>query len=151
MNACPVYREASGHAYRGVYPGPLGAVLEPLLGDASHYASLADLARATTLCGACAEVCPVRIPLPELLVRHRARAVREQMAEANRGTPAMGAYGLLASRPVLWRVAIRASRWLGWLPLARLPMAPLRAWLGSRTLPAWRGGRFRSAWRRRGR
>jgi L-lactate dehydrogenase complex protein LldF len=149
MNACPVYREASGHAYRSVYPGPLGAVLEPLLApDEAGYAAKADLARASTLCGACAGACPVMIPLPDLLVQHRARAVERRLGEANRGTPPMGGYGFLASSPRLWRLAMKAGRLLAALPLERLPVGPLRAWLASRTLPAWRGGDFR-AWMRR--
>jgi len=144
MNACPVYREASGHAYRGVYPGPLGAVLEPLLApDTAGYAARADLARASTLCGACSQACPVMIPLPELLVRHRVRATRMKLAEANQGTPPMGAYGFVAARPRLWRMALQAGGFLARLPLGRLPLAPLRAWLDSRTLPAWKGGVFR--------
>jgi L-lactate dehydrogenase complex protein LldF len=139
MNACPVYREASGHAYRGVYPGPLGAVLEPLLApDTDGYAARADLARASTLCGACTQACPVMIPLPELLVHHRVEATRLKLAEANRGTPAMGAYAFVATRPRLWRIALRAGG-----VLTRLPLGPLRAWLDSRTLPAWKGGAFR--------
>jgi L-lactate dehydrogenase complex protein LldF len=83
------------------------------------------------------------IPLPELLVRHRVRATRLKLAEANRGTPPMGAYGFAAARPRLWRMALRAGGVLSRLPLGRLPLAPLRAWLDSRTLPAWKGGAFR--------
>ena len=151
MNTCPVYREASGHAYRGVYPGPLGAVLEPLLGaDEAGYAANADLARASTLCGACADACPVRIPLPDLLVRHREESLRRGLGAANAGTPPMGAYAAVATRPVLWRLMMRASRALRWLPLERLSQGPARAWLAFRSLPPWRGGRFRAWFRRRG-
>jgi L-lactate dehydrogenase complex protein LldF len=149
MNACPVYREASGHAYRGVYPGPLGAVVEPLLGDAAHYAERVDLARASSLCGACADVCPVQIPLPDLLVRHRERATRERLAAANAATPPMGGYAFLASSPRLWGLALHASRLLRFVPLARLRIPLLSAWLATRTLPDWRGGRFRAYMRRR--
>lgn len=150
MNACPVYREASGHAYRGVYPGPLGAVLEPLLApDAAGYAEKVDLARASTLCGACADACPVMIPLPDLLVRHRAEAVRLGLDQANRDTPPMGPFGALATHPAAWRLVMRATRILSWLPLERLVPGPLARWFESRTLPRWRGGAFRDWIKRR--
>ena len=68
MNVCPVYRQTSGHAYRSVYPGPVGAVLSPLLAG-KRFPELADLPKASSLCGACNEVCPVDIPIPDLLLR----------------------------------------------------------------------------------
>ena len=71
LNACPVYRQAGGHAYGWVYPGPMGAVLTPLL-DA-HRAGAAEVADASTLCGACMEACPVEIPLQDLLLSLRRR------------------------------------------------------------------------------
>jgi len=90
LNVCPVYRQASGHAYRSVYPGPVGAVLSPLLmGD--KFAEKADLPKASSLCGACNEVCPVNIPIPDLLLRLRARAKEENIPSP--GTPPMGAWG----------------------------------------------------------
>jgi L-lactate dehydrogenase complex protein LldF len=69
LNICPVYQSVGGHAYGWVYPGPMGSVLTPLL---AGLAEGAPLPNASTLCGACAEVCPVKIPLPELLVELRA-------------------------------------------------------------------------------
>jgi L-lactate dehydrogenase complex protein LldF len=73
MNHCPVYTRIGGHAYGTTYPGPIGKIISPhLLGlDAT-----ADLATASSLCGACGEVCPVRIPIPQLLVRLRTEANR---------------------------------------------------------------------------
>jgi L-lactate dehydrogenase complex protein LldF len=70
MNHCPVYARIGGHAYGTTYPGPIGKIISPhLLGlDAT-----ADLATASSLCGACGEVCPVRIPIPQLLVRLRTK------------------------------------------------------------------------------
>jgi L-lactate dehydrogenase complex protein LldF len=71
MNHCPVYARIGGHAYGTTYPGPIGAIISPhMLGLASTY----PLAFASTLCGACGEVCPVRIPIPEILVRLRNEA-----------------------------------------------------------------------------
>ncbi len=68
MNICPVYRQITGHAYGSIYPGPMGAVLTPLL---VGYEKAGDLPYASTLCGACTDHCPVKIPLHELLLKHR--------------------------------------------------------------------------------
>lgn len=68
MNICPVYRHITGHAYGSIYPGPMGAVLTPLM---VGYEKAGDLPYASTLCGACTDHCPVRIPLHELLLKHR--------------------------------------------------------------------------------
>jgi L-lactate dehydrogenase complex protein LldF len=76
LNVCPVYRHAGGHAYRSVYSGPIGAVLTPLLAPGDTEA--ATLPHASTLCGACTDVCPVRIPLHDLLLRLRQRATGER-------------------------------------------------------------------------
>ncbi len=151
MNVCPVYRQVSGHAYRNVYPGPIGAVLDPILAGPDDFASQADLPRASTLCGACNEVCPVDIPIPDLLVRHRERAVEEKAKQANQGTPPMGGWARLASRPRTWRAAMNASNAMNYVPLDLLPVYPVRAWLEQRELPEWRGGRFRAWFRKRSR
>ncbi|MFV1994684.1 MAG: LutB/LldF family L-lactate oxidation iron-sulfur protein [Verrucomicrobiales bacterium] len=140
QNVCPVYRQASGHAYHAVYGGPVGAVLSPLLaGD--RFREFADLPKASSLCGACREVCPVDIPIPDLLLRLRDRANREKVK--NPGSPPMGPFAVLASSPVLWRAAIKASRAMNHLPHDLLPLKPLREWLKLRTLPRARGGEFR--------
>jgi len=149
MNTCPVYRRSSGHAYRGVYPGPMGAVMAPLLAGDAGFAAMADLARASTLCGACRDICPVDIPIPDLLARLRARSVREGVTRARAGVPPIGGYSLLARHPGLWRAAMRLGRVLDWLPMEKLPVATIRAWFGSRTLPRWRGAGFRDWLRRR--
>ena len=140
LNVCPVYRQASGHAYRSVYPGPLGSVLSPLL-MGERFAEKADLAKASSLCGACNEVCPVNIPIPDLLLRLRDRAKREGVRSP--GTPPMGGWALLASRPAAWKAALLAGRLLDYLPTRLIPVPALRAWERSRTLPAWRGGKLR--------
>jgi L-lactate dehydrogenase complex protein LldF len=142
LNVCPVYRQASGHAYRSVYPGPVGAVLTPLLAGA-RFAEFADLPRASSLCGACNEVCPVDIPLPELLLRLRDRGKRAG-ARAAGVAPSMAMFARLASRPAAWRRALRAGRLLGLVPGPLRPRA-LRVWGQNHVLPPWRGGAFR-AW-----
>lgn len=68
LNVCPVYRNIGGHGYGSIYPGPVGAVLSPILGG---YEAFGDLPYASSLCGACTDVCPVKIPLHQLLIAHR--------------------------------------------------------------------------------
>jgi len=143
LNVCPVYRAASGHAYRSVYPGPVGAVLSPLLAG-SRFPELADLPKASSLCGACNEVCPVDIPIPDLLLRLRDRGKREGAKTATAGTPPMGMYALLASQPGAWKGAMRLGAMMNMTPDALMNVVPAAAaWNGPRKLPQWRGGQFR--------
>ncbi|MFI5356414.1 MAG: LutB/LldF family L-lactate oxidation iron-sulfur protein [Opitutales bacterium] len=142
MNVCPVYRQTSGHAYRSVYPGPVGAVLSPLLAG-ERFPELADLPKASSLCGACHEVCPVDIPIPDLLLRLRAKGKSEGAPLAGVGAPPMGAWALLASQPTAWKAALLGGKLINYLPTKLLPIPPLRAWEKERTLPEWRGGNFR--------
>jgi L-lactate dehydrogenase complex protein LldF len=114
MNHCPVYARIGGHAYGTTYPGPIGAIVSPhLLGlKATH-----SLVTASTLCGACAEVCPVRIPIPDLLVRLRAESqAGSASASAIRGrgaahstlmTAIWNGWALMYGRPALYRWASR--------------------------------------------
>jgi len=142
LNVCPVYRQASGHAYRSVYPGPLGAVLSPLLaGD--RFADLADLPKASSLCGACHEVCPVNIPIPDLLLRLRARGKAEGAPRAAIGSPPMGVWALLATQPTAWKAALFGGRLLNHVHTKLIPVPALQSWARQRTLPPWRGGEFR--------
>ncbi|WP_256080441.1 LutB/LldF family L-lactate oxidation iron-sulfur protein [Massilia sp. YIM B04103] len=116
MNHCPVYTRVGGHAYGTTYPGPIGKIISPhLLG----LEATADLATASSLCGACAEVCPVRIPIPQLLVRLRGEANRspdEEVAHPLRGQGAKYSRG----ERLVWRfwsgafaspAAYRTFRW----------------------------------------
>jgi L-lactate dehydrogenase complex protein LldF len=140
LNVCPVYRQASGHAYRSVYPGPVGAVLSPLLaGD--KFSELADLPKASSLCGACNEVCPVNIPIPDLLLRLRNRAKLEGVKSP--GTPPMGGWSHLASQPSLWRASLAAGKMMNYVSPEMIPVPAMKAWQEARKLPDWRGGEFR--------
>jgi L-lactate dehydrogenase complex protein LldF len=142
QNVCPVYRQASGHAYRSVYGGPVGAVLTPLLDAAGgRFADHADLPKASSLCGACQEVCPVDIPIPDMLLklRHRSRSEGTGGGAAIPATP----FRVLATSPRLWRAALAISRSANLAPGALALAGPLRSWLAVRTLPRWRGGEFR--------
>jgi L-lactate dehydrogenase complex protein LldF len=140
LNVCPVYRQVSGHAYRSVYPGPVGAVLSPLLAG-ERFPELADLPKASSLCGACNEVCPVDIPIPDLLLRLRDRAKREGVPSP--GTPPMGVWALLASSPSAWRAALFAGRLMNVVSTKLVPVPALRAWQAKRDLPEWQGGELR--------
>jgi L-lactate dehydrogenase complex protein LldF len=141
LNVCPVYRQTSGHAYRSVYPGPVGAVLSPLLaGD--KFPELADLPKASSLCGACNEVCPVNIPIPDLLLRLRDRAKREGSKVASAAVPPLGAWSILASQPRAWKTSLALGGLAEKVPTVLMPAAA-KTWIDSHGLPAWRGGKFR--------
>ena len=123
LNACPVYRQTGGHPYGFVYSGPIGEVLAPaLLGPKEAY----PLYQASTLCGACGEVCPVKIPIPSLLLYWRHRAAEEGLAPpAERGL--IKAYAEMAVRPHAYRLASKALRLFpGALKSEAFPL--VRAW-----------------------
>jgi L-lactate dehydrogenase complex protein LldF len=81
MNTCPVYRQTGGHAYGSVYPGPIGAILTPQLMQMHHAQSLPY---ASSLCGACYEVCPVKINIPEVLLELRSQVVNQERKQASK-------------------------------------------------------------------
>ena len=85
LNVCPVYERTGGHAYGSVYPGPIGAILNPLLRGVGEDEQVDSLPYASSLCGACYEVCPVRIDIPSVLVDLRA-----QVVDAHRSSPGQG-------------------------------------------------------------
>ncbi len=139
MNRCPVFRLVGGHAYRAVYPGPLGIVLSPLLAkDPSKYA---DLPKACSLCGACADVCPAKIPLPDLILKMRDKMKREKMKVANDIN--FKGWAVLASSPKLWRTVMPLNKLANLIPLELFKVGPLGRWLKTRTLPKFKGGNFR--------
>ena len=119
MNHCPVYTRIGGHAYGTTYPGPIGKIISPhLLGLDSTYA----LATASTLCGACAEVCPVRIPIPDLLIRLRTEAYKNP---ATAGEAVRGAGSAYSS--------VAMALWHGWAATYRYPaLYRLFTWCASR-------------------
>ncbi|MCU1668301.1 MAG: iron-sulfur cluster binding protein [Blastococcus sp.] len=149
LNVCPVYERTGGHAYGSVYPGPIGAVLSPQLTGVEDNASLPY---ASSLCGACYDVCPVAIDIPSILVHLRAEHVEAQ----KHATPEAVAFRVLAkvmSHPRRWRMAQKAAG-LGRL-LARgrptMPAAlppPASRWTQSRDLPTPPKETFTQAWAR---
>ena len=139
MHHCPVYQSIGGQAYGGVYPGPLGALLTPLF---TGLEKALDLPQASTLCHQCAVVCPVRIPLPELL-----RALREkQTAQGLRpGAERMrlNAWAWLAGKPWAYRLASRIARiYLASLAAGRWPSGLLSGSSAGRDFPAPQGETF---------
>jgi L-lactate dehydrogenase complex protein LldF len=149
LNVCPVYERTGGHAYGSVYPGPIGAVLSPQLTGVEENASLPF---ASSLCGACYDVCPVAIDIPSILVHLRAEHVEAQ----TRRTPEALAFRMLSrvmSRPRLWRLAQRAAglgRFLarGKPTLPNTLPPPASAWMRSRDLPTPPRETFTQAWAR---
>jgi L-lactate dehydrogenase complex protein LldF len=135
LNVCPVYRKAGGGAYGPVYSGPVGAVLAPLLVGLERAPALPH---ASSLCGACTEACPVKIPLHELLLDLRRDLVAERVAPWHERI-AFTLWSLAWNRPLGYRLTTRLARMLQ--PLARLA-GPGRVWSSGRTIPRL-GRRFR--------
>ncbi|MBI5250640.1 MAG: 4Fe-4S dicluster domain-containing protein [Desulfomonile tiedjei] len=106
MNVCPVYRVVGGHAYESTYPGPMGIILTTLLEGMESKHPLVD---ATTLCGACAEVCPVRVPLLKLLYIAKERRITEGFAPSAEKA-AMAAFGVGVRSPSLFSAGQAAAR-----------------------------------------
>ena len=152
LNSCPVYERAGGHAYGSVYPGPIGAVLTPQLRGTSSKLDR-SLPFASSLCGACYEVCPVAIEIPRLLVRMRTKVIDQQRggwpsgeAAAMKGAAwmfadsrrlALAQRGMTAGKPLLGgRTRLDALPW------------PASAWSQSRTAPVPPKETFRQWWNR---
>ena len=146
LNHCPVYRTVGGHAYGWVYSGPMGSVLAPGLVGLDEASNLPN---ASTLCGKCESVCPMRIPLPRML-----RSWRQKQFETKRSSAfariALRIWAALARRPVLYRLAMglgmaglgawgRRRGSFSWLPMAG-------GWTGGRDFPAPTGDTFIAQW-----
>ena len=142
LNACPVYRQTGGHAYGYVYSGPIGSVLDPgLLG--LHEAM--PLPFASSLCGACEDACPVRIPIPELLLEWR-REAQEEGLTPWKERAALAGLASVTTRPGLYRLTGKIGSRLGATGAARmLPL--LGEWSKDRALPRPSPRTFRDLWR----
>jgi L-lactate dehydrogenase complex protein LldF len=156
LNVCPVYARVGGHAYGSVYPGPIGAILTPQLKGVEGYAG--SLPYASSLCGACGDVCPVKIEIPRLLTHLRAREVDSRSRLDPEKLTMKALFHTFSSRSryeraqKLARAACRplarsgggsrGGRTIRWAP------GPLAGWTMSRDLPAPAAETFREWWRR---
>ena len=153
LNACPVYRKVGGHAYGWVYPGPIGAIVSPML---TNLSDAKDLPFASTLCGACKEACPVKINIPRMLLylrkeltegetypEHKSRSMAESVA--------FKGWRASVSSSFMMKLSNLAGRFLQ-LPFAHrgsidsLP-PPLSGWTKYRKFPALASKPFRARWR----
>jgi L-lactate dehydrogenase complex protein LldF len=151
LKACPVFHEIGGHAYGSIYPGPVGAVLTPALGGLGQWS---DLPYASTLCGACREVCPVRIDIPRMLLVERDAATHAGKMQWWLRL-SLRAYREIVIRPPLFALATRLARWttgvvgapgrgwMRWLP------PPLSGWTDSRDFPAFASKPFSAQFKKR--
>jgi L-lactate dehydrogenase complex protein LldF len=149
MNHCPVYNAVGGHAYGWVYPGPMGAVLTPSLIGVEEGGHLPN---ASTFCGRCEDVCPMRIPLPKMMRHWREREFEKHLAP-RQARYALRLWGFLASRPSLYRLATRAAAFaLGALGerKGRFGVLPFASgWTDHRDFPAPERSTFMDQWKAR--
>lgn len=152
MNSCPVYRQTGGHAYGSVYPGPIGAILTPQLAEMRHAQSLPY---ASSLCGACYEVCPVKINIPEVLLELRAQVIDQERRHLGRFFDplylGLRVAGMIFSNAFLFHAAQRFGRISarmftgkdGWI--RSLPSLG-KKWTQTRDLPGFPNQTFREWW-----
>jgi L-lactate dehydrogenase complex protein LldF len=149
LNHCPVYQSVGGHAYGWVYPGPMGSVLTPSL---IGVAEAGNLPNASTFCGKCESVCPMRIPLPKMMRHWREREYEQGLSPAP-FRAGLKLWAFFAKRPKLYRLGSNlAAGLLGRLSggtgrFTKLPLA--QGWTGGRDLPAPEGKSFMQQWQER--
>jgi L-lactate dehydrogenase complex protein LldF len=157
LNHCPVYRKIGGHSFPWVYSGPIGAILTPQFLGVNHEPGLPF---ASSLCGACAEVCPVKIDIPRILLdlRSEVKKAEEREGSSRLERLAFGAWAWVMRHPRIYELAGMAAASLapstdggGWVRSVSpaLNVAPLRAWLSQRDLPPPAAKSFRQMWRER--
>jgi L-lactate dehydrogenase complex protein LldF len=156
LNHCPVYRKIGGHSYPWVYSGPIGAILSPQFHGVTRDPWLPH---ASSLCGACGEVCPVKIEIPKILLELRRGIAEEKEREGAGRLEHLGfkAWALVMSNPGLWKLALAgapmtmpatANGWLRTVP-GFMRLGPIAAWLDQRDLPAPAPKSFRKLWKER--
>ncbi|WP_368876148.1 LutB/LldF family L-lactate oxidation iron-sulfur protein [Proteus vulgaris] len=144
MNTCPAYRHIGGQGYGSIYPGPVGAVLTPLLGG---YKDFKNLPYVCSLCTACDSVCPVKIPLSSLIKKHRDVMVREKITPITERT-ITDIFNYVNRHPTLWKVGMNwgahVARWFIKEGKAPLNIGALKEWTEARNLPKGDGESFRN-------
>ncbi|WP_100406598.1 LutB/LldF family L-lactate oxidation iron-sulfur protein [Bacillus solitudinis] len=136
INVCPIYRHIGGHSYGSIYPGPIGAVLSPLLGGYDDYK---ELPFASSLCAACTEACPVKIPLHDLLVKHRRNMVEDQGKGSFGEKLAMKGFAMAVTSPKIYNAGSKfAPTMMGPLvkdgKISKGP-GPVKPWTDIRDFP----------------
>ena len=143
MNHCPVYQNIGGHAYGWVYPGPMGSILTPVIGGIENSP---DLPNASTLCGACAVVCPVKIPLPDLLRKLREKQMQLGL-KSRQETFMLKAWAWLALHPKIYalatRIGVRVLKLMGGKEKLIHTLPGASGWTDGRDFPAPTGKTFR--------
>ena len=154
LNACPVYRKIGGHAYGWVYSGPIGALITPEFAGLEH---ARELPFASSLCGACREVCPIKINIPDMLLHLRAKAQEKAEAPKPKDSPvrehtAMRFWAWIMTSPRRYAWSSRLARWgqgffarQGWI--RTFPAVPASRWKERRDLPALAPQSFREQWK----
>jgi len=155
LNACPVYRKIGGHAYGWVYSGPIGALITPQL---TGLAGARELPFASSLCGACRDVCPVKINIPDLLLHLRSEVQEQTPAPKPKGAlveerTAMRLWAWAMTRPFIYKLGGGLARWgqtlyahKGWIQ--KVPAYPVSRWTEDRDLPALAPESFHTWWRK---
>lgn len=150
VNVCPVYRHVGGHSYGSIYAGPIGAVLTPLLGGYEDYK---ELPYASSLCVACTDACPVKIPLHELLIKHRRKIVEDEKKSPFGEKLAMKGFQLAASSPSLYKTGTKSASSV-MAPFTKENSiqkgpGPMKPWTDVRDFPAPSKERFRDWYKQR--
>ncbi|MGQ5290366.1 LutB/LldF family L-lactate oxidation iron-sulfur protein [Pectobacterium actinidiae] len=144
INTCPAYRHIGGHGYGSIYPGPIGAVISPLLGG---YQDFKELPYACSLCTACDTVCPVRIPLSSLILKHR-RVMAENGITPKAEQHVTKLFSYVNSHPTIWKVGMiagaRAASWFIKNGKTPIEIGAIGEWTEARDLPEADGESFRS-------
>jgi len=145
LNTCPVYRKIGGHSFPWVYSGPIGAILTPQFMGVQQ---APELPFASSLCGACGEVCPVKIDIPRILLelRHDVKKAETREKQNRLEKLAFRAFAWLMTHRRLYEMAGQAARSAG---VPAIVPSPLRAWLSQRDLPELPARSFHEMWRRR--